>query len=410
MSHVLLVGVDTGGFLTGLEHGLRSLGYQVTRSGPASEVGYSKFENNGFQINRKFLSNRFARKVFADFEIVIYNHGESATGKPKEFRVMRKLGKKLIFVFHGSDVRPAYLNGAIWRGKSIELGNLRKLVRYQKKVVKRAEKYASLIVCWSGITHFFSKTVHLHEHLGFPLSSWHDLVNPVEPSKPNLNRTESVRVLHAPSSPAAKGTPEIESVLASLQTSEALLEYERISGLPNSSVLEKIKGADFVIDQLYADTAGGVFAAEASLLGKAVVVGVLDKNWLTEFLGSSTPPTCLIDPMDLAMEVRTLATDPEYRQKRAEEARSFFSHLWNPENVARQYISVLDNHENRSTGVDPRTIHQARGGYAPRDQISERLKEYLKRFGVKALGLGHNVKLEESVLRTFSNRKDGYPD
>ena len=396
---VLLAGVDTAGFLTGLELGLRAIGYEVTRCGPIHEFGYSRSVAPSLQIERKRFGLGFTRETIASFDIVLYNHGESISGKPREFKLMRKLGKKLVFVFHGSDIRPAYLNGAIWQRGGVGLGAIRKLVKYQKKIVRDAERFADLIVCWSGITHFFSKPVVLHEHVGFPLSSWTQLTGEKVP--PAAKTTKGVQVLHSPSSTVAKGTVEIESVISSLQSSGLQVNYERLSGVSNSAVIAKIKQVDFVVDQLYADTAGGVFAAESSLLGKAVVVGAIDKNWLIEFLGDSTPPTCLIHPFELEQELRKLSTDVDYRLVKAAAAKSYFEKLWRPETVARNYISALYGSELTQSRVDPKSIHQARGGYATIEQIAGKVSDYTKRFGVKALGLGHNPMLEEQVLRSY---------
>lgn len=400
---VLLAGVDTAGFLTGLELGLRAIGYEVTRCGPVHEFGYSNTPSLALETERRRFRLGFSRKTFASFDIIFYNHGESISGKPREFKLMRKLGKKLVFVFHGSDIRPAYLNGAIWQRGGVGLAAIRKLVKYQKRIVRDAERFADLIVCWSGITHFFSKPVVLHEHIGFPLSNWSELQGAT--GLPEGKKTEVIRVLHSPSSTVAKGTLEIEAVISSLQSSGFPISYERLSGVSNSTVLAKIKQADFVIDQLYADTAGGVLAAESSILGKAVVVGAIDKKWLSELLGDSTPPTCLIHPTELEQEIRKLSTDVQYRRERAIAAKSYFEQFWRPENVARNYIAALQGIELKHSRVDPRSIHHARGGYATVEQISAKVSEYTRRFGVRALGLGHNPMLEWHVLRYFFRDK-----
>jgi hypothetical protein len=400
---VLLAGVDTAGFLTGLELGLRAIGYEVTRYGPVHEFGYSKALSPVLEIERRRFRLGFSRKTFASFDVIIYNHGESISGKPREFKLMRRLGKKLVFVFHGSDIRPAYLNGAIWQRGGVGLAAIRKLVKYQKRVVRDAERFADLIVCWSGITHFFSRPVVLHEHIGFPLSNWSELQGAT--GQPGGEKTEVIRVLHSPSSTVAKGTVEIESVISSLQASGLPLKYERLSGVPNSAVISKITQVDFVIDQLYADSAAGVFAAESSLLGRAVVIGVIDKDWLCEFLKTSTPPTCIIHPIDLEKEILKLSTDVEYRLERASAAKSYFGHLWSPVNVARNYASLLENGELGHLGVDPKTIYQARGGFATVEQISDKVTDYVRRFGVRALGLGHNSNLEEQVLKSYFRPK-----
>jgi hypothetical protein len=243
----------------------------------------------------------------------------------------------------------------------------------------------------------------LHEHIGFPLSNWSELQGAT--GQPGGEKTEVIRVLHSPSSTVAKGTVEIESVISSLQASGLPLKYERLSGVPNSAVISKITQVDFVIDQLYADSAAGVFAAESSLLGRAVVIGVIDKDWLCEFLKTSTPPTCIIHPIDLEKEILKLSTDVEYRLERASAAKSYFGHLWSPVNVARNYASLLENGELGHLGVDPKTIYQARGGFATVEQISDKVTDYVRRFGVRALGLGHNSNLEEQVLKSYFRPK-----
>jgi hypothetical protein len=291
------------------------------------------------------------------------------------------------------------LNGAIWQRGGVKLSAIKDLVKYQKRIVKNAEKFADVIVCWSGITHFFTRGVLLHEHMGFPLSSWGELAGVSNES--TKSDASAIKVLHSPSSTFAKGTLEIESVISSIQSSGVSLAYERVSGVPNSTVIDKIRESDFVVDQLYADTAGGVFAAESSILGKAVVVGAIDDKWLNEFLGTSTPPTCLIHPGDLEQELRKLATEPEYRLQKANAAKFYFEHLWKPERVARNYISSLQPGEFGIPVVDPNTIHQARGGYASVEQISKQVSDYVKRFGVRALGWTHNPLLEKGVLNTY---------
>jgi len=81
---------------------------------------------------------------------------------------------------------------------------------------------------------------------------------------------DMVRIVHAPSHRAAKGTARIEEVISALRSSGLQFEFEMIEGLDNEEAQRRISSADLLIDQLFAGWYGGV-AVEAMIQGVAVM-------------------------------------------------------------------------------------------------------------------------------------------
>lgn len=443
-SRVLLVGIDTAGYLTGLKAGFLSNGYQVEWLGVGNVYDYGRKKSEPISdtilsfwtwdriksrvkacppIMRAlrpvysifvrplvtmtlFLSNTIkVLKISRDFEIVVYNHGQSITGFGREFAYLRRSGVKLVFVFHGSDIRPAYLNGAIWGNRAISLAKIRKIVRRQSRNVRKFERHSDLTISWSGNTHFFTQQIYLHEHLGFPLSNWDDLNKlSIRPSR-NEQSTSPIKALHSPSAPWAKGTMLIQEVVDRLKDGGLQLVFETLSGVPHHEVMSALMDTDFVIDQVYSDTAAGVFAAEASMLGKPAIVAASETKWLCDLLRDHMPPTCFVPTFELENEIVRLATDVDYRQTRGQESMAHFKKLWNPEEVVRRYLDVLYSEGNCSQPVDPLSIEYARGGFAEKRKISEVVSAYVNRYGPAALALSHNRPLQKAVIDAYASNE-----
>lgn len=79
-------------------------------------------------------------------------------------------------------------------------------------------------------------------------------------------------VVHAPTNPRLKGTDAVERVLARLQ-GEGLVEYRRLTGVPNAQMPGLLAEADVVVDQVVLGNVGAL-AAEAMASGRVVVAHV----------------------------------------------------------------------------------------------------------------------------------------
>ena len=82
---------------------------------------------------------------------------------------------------------------------------------------------------------------------------------------------ETLRIAHAPSKRAVKGTEAVLAAVESLQAKGAPVELDLIEGVPNAEARLRYAAADVVVDQLRIGWYG-MFAIESMALGKPVVV------------------------------------------------------------------------------------------------------------------------------------------
>jgi glycosyltransferase involved in cell wall biosynthesis len=103
------------------------------------------------------------------------------------------------------------------------------------------------------------------------LDDWHP--SPTEPG-------EVLRVAHAPSKRAVKGTQAVLDAVESLRKRGAPIELDLIEGVPNREARQRYAAADVVVDQLRVGWYG-MFAIESMALAKPVVV-YLDEQGAAE--------------------------------------------------------------------------------------------------------------------------------
>lgn len=82
---------------------------------------------------------------------------------------------------------------------------------------------------------------------------------------------ETLRIVHAPSKRAVKGTDAVLAAVESLQSRGAPIELDLIEGVPNSEARLRYARADVIVDQLRVGWYG-MFAIESMALAKPVVV------------------------------------------------------------------------------------------------------------------------------------------
>jgi glycosyltransferase involved in cell wall biosynthesis len=99
----------------------------------------------------------------------------------------------------------------------------------------------------------------------------------IESFVPALPRgSERVKILHAPSDPAIKGSQYIIAAVERLK-SRYPIDFVLVKGLPHAEALKLYEQADLVIDQALAGWYGG-FAVEAMAMGKPVACYIRDED------------------------------------------------------------------------------------------------------------------------------------
>lgn len=201
----------------------------------------------------------------------------------KQVAALRAAGVDVAYLAHGTDIRlpSRHIEGNSWS-------------YYDDPTVyrPRAETLAArniALTTRSGLPLFVSTPDLL---VDLPTASWCPVV--VEPTRWHAVRGPRragvpLRVAHAPSVAAAKGTPLIMPVLERL-VSEGVIELTLLQGIPSAEMPAAFARADVVLDQ-FRSGSYGVAACEAMAAGCVVVGQVSDqvRRTVSETTGVDLP-------------------------------------------------------------------------------------------------------------------------
>ncbi len=244
------------------------------------------------------------------FDVFVLSTGQSFL-RWRDLPLLHLLGKRLIFVFHGSEARPAYIDGQkMTPERALSTAECIAAARRQKAMIRRVERYADVIVAQPTFSHFFERRV----------VNWFVVGVPWREQAPRATDDQSdkatIRIVHSPSDPPIKGSRRIRDAIAQLKSEGLALELIELQGVPNDVVLAELGRCDFAIDQLYSDAPMVGFATEAAVASKPAIVGgyAWEANRLA-FGPLPFPPVEECSPDSLIEAIRHLATDAAYRER-----------------------------------------------------------------------------------------------
>lgn len=344
--------------------------------------------------------------AFARFDCFILGGGSSFF-RLAELPLLKLLRKRVVYTFHGTDARPAYIDGFFHelsqnsQSRDIASAPDRASIadayirasRQRRRALKKIERWADAIVCGPSFGQFMTKPFYNFLAIGVPagLSSQGMAQNP--------NRSDCVRVLHAPSQQDGKGTDKIREAVESLKRKGLRIEYVEVSGRPNAEVLAEIARADFVIDQLYSDTPMAGFATESAFLGRPALVGGYYCDQLAEDLPAELiPPSLFCRPEQIGAWAERLARDSLLRQDLRRRAQAFVRERWRPRDVAGRYLEMIRGQAPAVWQFEPARLRYVHGNGLPEFRVRQNVRAVVERGGVEALQLQANPELESLFL------------
>ncbi len=327
---------------------------------------------------------RFDAYVFGFGTTILFSH---------ELPLLRWLGKRIVFVFNGSDARPSYVDGADMAeslGRSTD--DCIRMTRRKKENIRRIERYADAVVSQPAFSHFFERPVVDFFRLGVPSTG------PDQRGTPDEDAGE-IRILHSPSHPEVKGSDRIRETVEELKRGGLPLNLIELRGVPNAIVRAEIARADFVIDQIYSDAPMVGFATEAATAGVPAIVGGYAWPELRRiYPDDAMPPVEQCHPDELAAAVGRLAEDVAYRRSLGERARRFVEGPWTQHGIAERYLAVLQGEIDASWLFDPRTLRYVRGVGLTEQRGRELVRALVTSGGREALQLSDKPALEQAFV------------
>jgi hypothetical protein len=295
-----------------------------------------------FQIKFRMVGMHMFFWAIQNHDVFVFVAGKSFSKRNFDLYLLRMLKKRIVsFVAHGSEARPAFMDGAHWGIAQASDDPIREIYitfQRQKRNLHRIEQHSDLVIAHPLTSQLLRNPSVASMYIGLPGPEGFD--SPI--LKPTLGGTE-IRILHVPSDRRAKGSDKIGEIIQRIRLDKTDLVYQELSGVTNSEVLARIAQSDIVIDQLYSDTQLAGVGVEAASIGVAVLVGSYGANELVSVIEQNAlPPALVVHPKDFESELLHLIDNTQFRSEIAQRCKLFVSDQWSIENVSFRFLSVVD--------------------------------------------------------------------
>jgi hypothetical protein len=263
----------------------------------------------GWSADRVFLDTADPRAVARlllqaveqEFDVVHFHYGRSLVGAVGplpwmwDLPLWRALGTRVVFSFHGSDVRNRRLAMHLDRWSAFHFADIAVDQRQIEDSLAVVRSFADAVTV-SNV----ANRPHLPEAAYLPLSI--DLR--AIPAAPWPSGSVPV-VAHSPSARGTKGTDFVLAGLEKLRERGVAFELDLIEGVPNAEVVRRYARAHVVVEKLV-NEGFGVAALEAMAVGRPVVSRVVPQV----FQAHPSLPIVDADPDTFVDVMDTLLGDP----------------------------------------------------------------------------------------------------
>lgn len=326
-------------------------------------------------------------------------HGKSSFFECWELPVYSILKKKVIWIFHGSDSRPLYMSGkTISKEYGTPVDKIIPLIRSQKRIIKKIEKYASIIVEHPPSGQFHEMPFIPFLLIGIPTIS-SDLAKSIYKAKKIEKKNGSIKIVHAPSMPECKGTMIFRELIDKFKAKGYPIEYVELINRANIEVLEELASCDFVLDELYSDTTLAGLATEAAFFGKPTLVcGYANyENMLQLQYKDLIPPSFYCHPEAIEDLFEKLLTNKELLTLTGKKAKAFIDKYWQPVQVAERFMKMVKDDFPVAWLYSPCDIKYINGWGLREDKLFNLMKDIVSMGGIQALQIADKPELENLI-------------
>jgi len=270
-------------------------------------------------------------------DVFIFTFGSAFRADRRDYWLLKRLGKRIVSVFLGSDTRYwyAYTQEAELLGTDADIRPYLDTVLKEQahdylavklETVRQAEAYSDVILALPDAAQLQTRP---YMRLNIPIDltcidcAIHDRARPL--------------VVHAPSARSIKGTDRILEVVAELQRDGVCFDFRLIEKTPNRVVREVLSESDIVIDQLNSETVA-TLALEALAAGNVVLARYLPDRVRI----APDCPVVNVNGGTLAARLREVIEDRELRGRLARLGRPYVERYHSHVVVAKQILEWVD--------------------------------------------------------------------
>lgn len=339
-------------------------------------------------------------------DVFVFVTGRSFSRRNLDLYVLRMMRKRIVsFVAHGSEARPAFMDGAHWSNalaSADPILEIFSIFKSQKKTLRRIERHSDLVIAHHMTSQLLTKPSVSWMHIGIPSPARTELASDDSSS----SRTE-IRLVHTASDRRAKGSDRILEIIERIRVDHNNLVYEELTGLTNAEVLIHLAQSDIVIEQMYSDLPLAGLGTEAAALGAAVLVGSHGANELASiFKHGALPPSLLVHPKLFESTLRHLIENTQYRTEVAKQSELFVNDNWNISAVSSRYLSVVKGTFPHNWFFDPTKTSYLHGSGLGEIELIDIWKRGLSRYGDAFFKINHRpdlLKRIKSMINLLDN-------
>lgn len=277
------------------------------------------------------------------FGRTIFSWDDYESGSPFRYldlRIAKTLGRKVFFTLQGCDARLAGESTLRNKFTPCRQGLCRAFETCINSLdAKRREMIANALPQADKVFYLNPELGHYLPAAEFlPYSNVDVCAFDVAPPR----TSGRIRIVHAPSDGAIKGTPAILDALASLENRYDF-ELMLIQNVQHEEAMQMYRSADLVIDQIFAGWYGGL-AVEVMAMGKPVLCYLREEDF------GNAPPAMIADlpirsvrpdrlVQDIADALDRRAEWPEWSAK----SRRYVEKWHNPATIAAAMIAAYED-------------------------------------------------------------------
>jgi hypothetical protein len=277
------------------------------------------------------------------FGRTLFSWGDYESGSPHSFldmRIAQALGRKIFFTLQGCDVRLAGESTVRNEFTPCRQG----LCEFFGACIEHLDAKRRELIC--DILPRADKVFYLNPELGHYLSGAEFLpycnveISDFEVTPPRTSGR--IKIVHAPSDGAIKGTPAILAALDALASSYDF-ELILIQNVPHEKALRMYCDADLVIDQVLAGWYGG-FAVEVMAMGKPVLCYLREEDFgnVTAAMIADLPIRN-IRPDRLAQDIAAALDRRKEWPEWSARSRRYVEKWHNPATIASAMLDAYSN-------------------------------------------------------------------
>ncbi len=262
-----------------------------------------------------------------------------------DFWYLKRKGKQIIQIHCGEDIRSHKLMGDYyrkigWEDHTKYRWNMKALLKdpiayeaHKKRNAEVTDRYADVV---------FSKAIDNMSYLKSKINNFFYLADPKDhPYDPQKFDDLSVpRIVHAPSSPANKGTPLVRDAIEKLRSEGYTFDYQELIGMPHSEVIRSMASSHIVMNQFYS-FCHGTFGVEA-MLSKNCMLTSADPQYTHELFEGAEEAWVITHYYQVYEKLKWVLDHPEHIEITADNGRDYAVRNFTLKPVKGYFFGVLE--------------------------------------------------------------------